>query len=288
MQANWRDPEPEPPRGPSGGGVQMSMPPWTPMVKRLMILNGIIFAASFLAYLLSPGNAAWITIADLFGIQPALWVDWFPLVPVWQLISWGFLHSVSDPFHIVGNMLFLFFLGSMLETLIGGRRFLAVYVSALLVSGLATLSVGVLTGETRPTLGASGAVLCIVVAMAVLRPHRRIIFLLFPITLRTLALIYVGADLFFALLSLKGADASNVARLAHLVGAGWGFVLARQGWIWRDPVEEVAQWKEERDARREQDDEHRLDELLDRINREGIGSLSSSERAFLKRVSKRR
>ena len=189
--------------------------------------------------------------------------------------------------HIVGNMLFLYFLGTMLEALIGGRRFLAVYFSALLISGIATLGVGLLGRQGIPTIGASGAVLCIVVAMAVLRPSTRIIFLLFPITLRTLAVLYVSVDVFFLLMSLKGGS-SNVAHLAHLSGAAWGFLLARQGWIWRDPVRDVSDWKDARREQREQDDKGRLDEILAKINREGIGSLTSGEKAVLKRSSKRR
>jgi len=284
MQARWEDPPPGGPRGPTTG-TQFAMPRLTPMVKRLLIANGIVFGAILLTYLVS--TQAIGPVFRLFGITPALWIDWFPLAPLWQIVTWGFFHRIKDPWHIVGNMLFLYFLGTMLEGLVGGRRFLAVYFSALLISGIATLAIGLIGNQDIPTIGASGAVLCVVVAMAVLRPQTRIIFLLFPITLRTLAILYVSVDVFFLLMSLKGAD-TNVAHLAHLSGAAWGFLIARQGWIWRDPVQDVSDWKDARRERREEDDVVRLDEILAKINREGIGSLTSSEKAVLKRSSKRR
>ncbi|MEW6072340.1 MAG: rhomboid family intramembrane serine protease [Planctomycetota bacterium] len=286
---NWRDPEALGP-SPLGGGLQLAMPSWTRAVRAIVLANGIVFAALFVTFLALPAGTDRETIAaidGLLGLQAARWVAWFPFLPVWQLGTWAFVHSVYGIWHILGNMLFLFFLGTMLEELIGTRRFLAAYFSAILVSGLATLATGFFLHPEIPTVGASGAVLCVVVAMAALRPHVRVIFILFPITLRTLAILYVALDLFGLLLSLKGAG-TNVAHFAHLSGAAWGFLLARQGWIWRDPVQVVGEWRAGREAERARDDEARLDELLAKINRGGIGSLSAGERAFLKRVSKRR
>ena len=263
------------------------------MVRRLIIANAVVFGAIFLLYLATNREVVH-SVQEWFGITPGLWVEWLPLVPVWQLFTWGFLHSLEDPFHLLGNMLFLYFLGTMLEGLVGSRRFLVTFASGLLVAGIATLLVGFLTvGDQAPgryvtTLGASGAVLCIVVAMAVLRPDTRLIFIIFPITLRTLAIAYVGLNLFYFLLQIKGAGGDNVAYLAHLVGAGWGFLLAKRGWIWKDPLEKVEEWREDRDQARAADDERRVDDLLAKINREGIQSLTSRERAFLKRASKKR
>jgi len=290
MRAGWKERDPGfggggP--GPGGGAdLQLAMPPLTPDVRKLVIANAVVFLASFFLSFF-PGEAGWVFLRDGFGLNPPLWADWFPFLPVWQLVSWGFLHSVDDPFHILRNMLFLYFLGTMLEEIVGGRRFFVAYVGALLFSGLVTLVTGLVSGTPWPTIGASGAVLAVVVATAVLRPDTRVIFILFPITLKTLALVYVGLDLFSALASLRGDVVSNVSNVAHLSGAAFGFVLVKKGWIWRDPVEALQARRAERDAEREAADTERLDEVLEKINRDGIHSLSSAERAFLKRVSKR-
>ncbi len=265
-----------------GAGMQFAMPSLTPMVKLLILVNGVIFGFSFLLSF-SPGT--WLGFREVFGISPWLWKDYFPLLPLWQLFTYGFLHDTNNLFHVVGNMLFLYFLGTMLEGLIGGRRFLVTYLSAVLVAGLAMLVTGLLLGTERVTLGASGAVLAIVVAMAVLRPDTRIIFLIFPITLKTFALIYVGFDVFGVLQELKGVD-SNVAYPAHLTGALFGFLSAKRGWLWRDPVQGVERWREEREQKQEVFDAQRLDDILAKIHSQGINSLSSGEKAFLKRKSK--
>lgn len=279
MQARWEDPNPP------SGGMQASMPGLTPVVRALILINAAVFLLSFLLDL--SGTAAWPAIRDTFGLKPDLWREWFPFLPVWQLVSYGFLHDTEALLHVVMNMLFLYFLGTMLEGIVGGRRFLVLYLTALVVAGAATVLVGLLAGETRPTIGASGGVLAVVVAMAVLRPHLRVIFIIFPITLKVLALIYVGVDLFGALNSLRGFD-SGVAHLAHLSGAAYGFLAVRRGWVWRDPLMELGAWRRRREREQLIADEARLDQLLAKINRDGIHSLSTREKAFLKRASKRR
>ncbi len=293
MQSSWQDP-PES----SGGGVRLAMPPMTPVVKALILANGAIFLGMFLVYLPAEGLAQ--LLQRWFGISPGLWIELFPFVPVWQLASWGFLHSLTDPLHVLLNMLFLYVLGTMLEGIIGGRRFLVTYLGALVVAGLATLAVGILAGPDAgltelgvapawsypTTVGASGAVFCVVAAIAVMRPNRRILLLFFPITLKWLAIGYIGLHTFYWLLTLKGAQ-TNVAYLAHLAGAGWGFLLARTGWIWRDPVQSLEGWRERAEQQEQAADQERLDKLLAKISREGIHSLSAGERTFLKRASKR-
>jgi membrane associated rhomboid family serine protease len=278
MQQGWEDPPPE--RG--TGGFQFAMPALTPVVKKLIIANVALFVLTFLL----PVNAAsWVL--NVFGLQPALWREWFPLVPFWQLASYGFLHDLHSLFHVLMNMLFLYFLGTMLEGIVGSRRFFVAFMSALVIAGIVTAGLGLIANETRPTIGASGGVLAVVVATACLRPQTRVIFLLFPITLKTLAWIYVAVDLFGVLSALKGVD-TGVANLAHLTGAGWGYLLVKRGWIWRDPMQELETRRETQVREREVADEERIDQLLDKINREGIHSLSNREKAFLKRASKRR
>jgi hypothetical protein len=62
----------------------------------------------------------------------------------------------------------------------------------------------------------------------------------------------------------------------------------RRNWIWSDPLAAVQAWRQRRVESRGATDEAHLDELLAKINREGIHALSPRERAFLKRVSERR
>jgi len=264
------------------GGFALPRP--TNVVKKLLIANVVLFVLQWVVF------DGWIQPAfdfmeRAFALDPLQWKESFPLLPVWQLLSYGFLHG--GPEHVLFNMLFLYFLGTMLEAEIGGRRFLVFYLTAIVLAGACQLVLGLALGQLAPIVGASGAVLAIVCAMATLRPGLRMIFIIVPLTLRTLALIFIALDLFRAISELKGGF-SGVASFAHLSGALFGYLAVRQAWIWRDPLADLDAWRGRRAQEREVDEARQVDEVLAKIAREGIQSLTARERALLKRASQRR
>ena len=87
----------------------------------------------------------------------------------WRLITSGFLHS--GPFHIMFNMYALYWLGTMLEPVLGHVRFVALYVASLLAGSFGVL---LLTAPDRWTVGASGAVFGLMAAAFVLQRERGI------------------------------------------------------------------------------------------------------------------
>ncbi|MEQ1891563.1 MAG: rhomboid family intramembrane serine protease [Planctomycetota bacterium] len=277
MKGTWEDP-------PESSGVAFATPSVTPVVKLILSANIAIF---LLQWIVLEGffPRAFEFSSDAFALNPRQWVEHFPLVPVWQLLSYGFLHG--GPEHLLSNMLFLFFLGTMLEGELGPRRFLVFYLAAVAFAGFCQLGLGLGLGQQAPIVGASGGLLAVVCAMATMRPMTRLIFVIVPVTLRTVAILYVALDLFFLTMELKGSADSGVARFAHLSGALFGYVAVKRGWVWRDPVQAVDAWRERKAEEQEATDEQRLDELLVKIKREGIHALSPRERDFLKRVSGR-
>jgi membrane associated rhomboid family serine protease len=88
----------------------------------------------------------------------------------WRLITAAFLHY--GPFHLLANMLALFWFGSLLEQRIGSGRFLMLY----LVSGLAGSAGALLWSPLIPTVGASGAIFGILGAGLVLEQQRDYVF----------------------------------------------------------------------------------------------------------------
>jgi membrane associated rhomboid family serine protease len=277
MARAWEQP-------PDVQGVSFGMPSMTRVTRALLIANIAVFV---LQYVLFDGwfPRTFAFVDQAFALNPGQWVEHYPLVPVWQLLSYGFLHGGLD--HLLGNMLFLFFLGTMLEGEIGGRRFLAFYLVAVALAGACQLALGLALGQVEPIVGASGGVLAIVCAMATLRPGMRLIFIVVPMTLRTMALIYIAFDLYRAISQLKGQE-NHVASFAHLTGALFGYVAVRRSWIWIDPLQKLEAWRERRAEARSLSDTERLDALLVKIEREGIHTLSAGERAFLKRASQRK
>ena len=88
----------------------------------------------------------------------------------WRLITAAFLHY--GPFHLLLNMLGLYWFGSLLERRIGSGRFLLLY----LVSGLAGSAGALVVSPTNPTVGASGAIFGILGAGLVLEQQRDYVF----------------------------------------------------------------------------------------------------------------
>jgi membrane associated rhomboid family serine protease len=198
------------------------------------------------------------------------------------LWTFGFLHELSSPFHLLFNLLALYFFGTMLEARVGPRRFLMQYLAALALGGLVHLTLSPWLGFSA-VVGASGAVLYCVIACATLDPRAQVLFFFVPMTLRTMAMILVGVDLF----TMLSPGASRTASDVHLAGAALGFVAARRGWIYFDPGQWWGERREQREADSEASDEQRLDQLLSRIKSEGIHALSKRDKDFLARMSKR-
>jgi len=266
------------------GRPQFNFPTITPVVKKLLILNFGIFFVTY-ALSLAPGGAGAFLI-DYLAVNPSQWFANPPYFPFWQPLTSGFLHSTNDLGHVVFNMLQLYFFGTMLEGILGSRRFLWVYLGALLAGSFAHLLFQPFDNPGIGAIGASGAVLGVLIMTAVLRPNTRVLLLFIPVSLKWIAIGLVCFDVFGLMQGLRGAP-DMVAHWVHLGGAGFGFLAARKGWIWKDPISDWKVKQERRQASQIEDEDLKMDDLLGKIHKEGMSSLSSRERAFLKKVSNR-
>jgi membrane associated rhomboid family serine protease len=120
-----------------------------------LIANGVKFGDSLV------GVPAGVPFPNLVGVAHG---DW------WRLFTSAFLHY--GPFHLILNMLALYWFGSLLEQRIGSGRFLLLYV----VSGLAGSAGALIAAPTTPTVGASGAIFGILGAGLVLEQQRDYVF----------------------------------------------------------------------------------------------------------------
>ena len=135
------------------------------------------------------------------------------------LITYAF--SQFKLWHILFNMLFLFWFGRDLEEIYGPRDFVLFYLICGVISGLAHIAID----PKISALGASGSVMGVVIACACFYPDREIqlllgFFLPLKLKLKILAIVFVAIDLFA--LSMTGGD--GVARAAHLGGALAGYL----------------------------------------------------------------
>jgi uncharacterized protein len=165
----------------------------------------IIIAINIAVYVLQLIFPYWFT--DLFILDSSKL-----LIEPWRLLSSMFLHSPGDPWHIVFNMMWLFFLGPMLEARIGKKRFLLVYIGSGILAGIGA-------GFFYPrALGASGAIMGMIGTTIILIP-RQIIYLNFmPVPLWLAGIVFTIVD------SLGIFIPSNTGNIAHLIGLGVGLI----------------------------------------------------------------
>ncbi len=199
----------------------MQQPPFTPMVKRLVIAN----VAVWLLFQLLFGRLFDWNIVGNFGLVPYSVLMEFKL---WQIFSYMFLHG--GVLHLPFNMLMLWFIGSELELKWGSRFFLTYYlvcgVGAALIY-LAVYTIFFMVGFRLemafvPVIGASGAVFGLLLAYGILFGERILYFmLLFPMKAKIFVLI-IGL---FELVMVLGGGQSGVANLAHLGGLISGFLF---------------------------------------------------------------
>lgn len=150
----------------------------------------------------------------------------------YQLVTHMFSHAPGLA-HLGFNMLSLFFLGPIVERLMGPKRFLTLYLLCGLGAIMAHEGINFIsylqTEQTSftPILGASGAVYGVLVAFAVLFPNQKLMLLFPPIPIKAkyLAMGLIAFDVFQG---VRGAD-SGIAHFAHIGGAVAGALLT---WMW--------------------------------------------------------
>ena len=185
----------------------------------------VLIAANVLMYLLQVETNG--QLDDLLALQPLQPIDGHVYFHFWQIITYAFLHSTSQPSHLLFNMLGLWMFGAEIERYVGPRRLLALYFASVVTAALSQLFIPLLFGaQPAPTIGASGGVFGLLLAYAVMFPKRKVIPLIPPIPMPAwlFATIYAGIELY---LGVTGTLA-GIAHFAHLGGmVGSALVLAQ-------------------------------------------------------------
>lgn len=183
-----------------------------PVVKNLLIANIIIFLATWMLP----------EVKDFTDTYCLLFYFTNPLFHSWQFITYMFLHA--DWGHLFFNMFALWMFGRTLEYEIGSRRFLLYYFVCGV--GAALLQMGVAWIANDPgtiLLGASGAVMGVLLAFGVMHPNEVLIIFPIPVPIKAKWFVigYAALELFY------GATGRNagIAHFAHIGGMLWGYLL---------------------------------------------------------------
>jgi membrane associated rhomboid family serine protease len=269
-------------------------------------------------------NAAVFLIECLFSARPrhlqpdnpfidanfALSVEGLQHGFVWQFLTYQFMHA--SIWHLLVNSWAIYFFGREMETVLGWKRFLALFLSSGVIGGIFQVLAAWVWPQFfgGPVVGASAGAFGLVAAFAAFYPDRELFLLLFfviPVRMRAKTLliflaVLAGAGVVFS----ESIFGGNVANAAHLGGMLTGFFYVRkivQGnwWQWnfpsrrRGPRELVATRAGKNKFGRSADPtgedfsaaeflKNEVDPILDKISAHGIQSLTARERETLEKA----
>jgi membrane associated rhomboid family serine protease len=280
-----------------------------PACKVLIAIN----VAAFVLQKMFPGS-----FDELFRADSQRIFHGFP-PEIWRLLTATFLHA--GPWHILFNMLFLWMVGREMESFYGTADFTALYIAAAIFSSLCWAVADSFDRNPGYMVGASGAVMAVVVLYTLYYPRREVLFMfVIPVEMWLLLVIYLGYNL-IQFLNPNPAMDERTAYSAHLGGAAFGYLfkvgdlrLSRLQKLFRrrprlrivpaEPREPSTTarpsmgptWSPGTAASTrpaptavipEELFDEKLDEILVKIAREGRGSLSEDENRILDEASRR-
>ncbi len=255
-------------------------------------VNVIIFIVVSLASVISFYSGSPGIIYDLvdrylaFPASPDLWLTHF-----YTLFTYQFFHA--DFFHILFNMLWLYWMGQLFLDFLKPRQFHFIYIGggimgaiffALMFNTIPQYTM--IKGAT--VIGASASVMAIFTAVATLVPNYNInLILIGPVKIKYLLAVYIFLDI----LSTEKFDGGS---LAHLGGVIFGFAFIKSLQNGRD-LSSIFQKKPKlkvvkTDGQRKQSspvvNQKEVDAVLDKINKSGYDKLTKEEKEVLFRASK--
>ena len=291
------------------------------MLTRIILVNVAVFVAMVVLNLTLGIFYDFDAPSPTFHNKVLPWftlsADWTTnLFRPWVFITHMFLHV--EFFHILWNMLLLYWFGRIVGDLLGDRRILPIYILA----GLTGAMIYVLAASFNTpwamgkyALGASAAVLGVLTAAAMTAPDYQIRLLF----LGTVRLKYIIAVLILLDLIAISSNNNSGGSIAHLGGAFMGYIFVVQlqkGNDWAIPMNRFFDWvngifsgkgaaapvtnrrttakvrqmktnrKGNAAPKDELSHEARLNAILDKIKKEGMESLSEEEKEFLLKASK--
>ncbi|GAB3922952.1 rhomboid family intramembrane serine protease [Larkinella terrae] len=285
---------------------------------QLILINTIVFLLLLILKViltLAEMSGVYTLIVDQLRLPASLSV--FIMKP-WTMITYFFTHE--DVFHILFNMLFLYWFGRLIDEYLGNRRLVALYMLGGLAGGLAYIAIYNLlpyfheqVSDSR-MLGASAAAFSVAVGASTLLPNYTFHLLFFgPVRIKYIAFFYIVLSLARSIGPNAGGD------LSHLGGALVGFLFIKMlqngtdlgqpiywvmdGWqsLFRKKPPVKVSYRQRSSASMSagsyaapsspsavaMPDQDEIDAILDKISRSGYESLTREEKQKLFRASQR-
>lgn len=262
------------------------------IVEKIIYINVLFFLVTVLLTSFTTNWLALPTSLNSFLYKP------------WTLITYAFIHQRL--FHILSNLLVLYYIGNLFLDFYNKKQFVNFYFLGIIVGGIAFLAKYYFSNKIgAPLGGASAAVSTIFVAIATKIPRYALrLRFIGSVELWVLAAIWVG----LSILQLGNPD--NGSAFAHIAGAGFGFLYAKQlengndigNWFEKllnylfnifkfkkkQPLQTVYKSSKRKKANEvTKTKQRKIDDILDKISKSGYESLSKEEKEFLFRSGKK-
>jgi len=263
--------------------------PLTPTVKKLMIINGGIFLLQQFTGLVKPNMLEYF-----FGLHH---LGLFHEFKLWQVFTYMFLHG--GWLHIIFNLIALWMFAGELEQVWGSKKFLRYYLYSGIGAGIfiALMNYFVFINyQINPvTIGASGAIYAILLAYGLTWPNREVLlYFLFPVKMKYLVIVF-GLIEFFGTLSSAAGTGGNISHVGHLGGliSGFIFIMYRTKFSGgkkastkninplNTSLKKIRIKKKKKEIETRIKAKEIIDELLEKIARSGMSSLSPDEKKRL-------
>ncbi|MBR6943520.1 MAG: rhomboid family intramembrane serine protease [Fibrobacter sp.] len=269
----------------------------------LLLANAAVFVIAFFGRGVEVNfGAGYGSLTDYISYFGAF----MPRVPLelWRYVTYMFIHV--DFMHFFFNMLMLWMFGSEVAEWMGTRHFTSMYFFCGIFAALFSFGMCLLGLTNNPIIGASGALMGIFVAYYKFFPDRMILmFFIIPMRIKHAMWVMIALDIFFA------NSGDMIAHFAHLGGVVAGFIymalyqnspnnslLSGLSRLFSRKTENYSgrssnRRSGENDASEPEvlegevfyvDEQKRMDDILRKVEREGIQSLTESEREFLLRA----
>lgn len=273
-------------------------------LQTLLLANAAVFIIALLGshFYFEVPNVGYGSVPDFIKYYGSF----IPKVPLelWRYVTYMFIHF--DFMHFFFNMLMLWMFGSEVAEWMGSRHFISMYFFCGIFAALFSFFMCLLGLTNNPIIGASGALMGVFVAYYKFFPDRMILmFFIIPMRIKHAMWVMIALDIFFA------NSGDMIAHFAHLGGVVAGFIymalyqnspnhslLSGLSRLFSRKTENYngrssSRRSDENDASEPEvlegevfyvDEQKRMDDILRKVEREGIQSLTESEREFLLRA----
>lgn len=263
---------------------------------QIIIINAFVFVGLNIIIALTPMDIH-TAIMRYVGLSANLELyGW----RIWTIITYMFTHI--GIWHLASNLIWLYWMGLILEDLYGKKRILELYLLGGIAGGIAYL-LAYLLGVIDPNsylIGASAGVMSIMVAIGILQPNYKLrLILIGEVSLKYIVLFG------FLFSSVVDLNMNTGGKLAHFGGAIYGAIWAyylpkgidvnsiimdRVNWllskIVNRPKVKVVHRNDNMKTHQPMDQE-KVNEILDKISKSGYDSLSKSEKDYLFKFGKK-